>query len=134
MTLTGGVADIEINRRYIRDERFLQLDAGSSGHLYLFPIKDIISGEKLLYLFKSYNAIVLFGPLTGFHRMTMNQSDTFIKDHNEYMIQNIMQYSKKPREEDPDGIGEYKNYYSVNGLILFKRGLEEYQGSGIMVE
>lgn len=134
MKLTGGVADIEINRRYIREERFMQLDAGSSGHLYLFPIKDIVTGERLLYLFKSYNAIIVFGPLDGFHRMTMNQSDDFIREHNEYMMHNIMEYHKKPIEEDPNGIGQFRNYYSVNGLILFKKGLEEFQGGGFLVE
>lgn len=134
MKITGGVGDIEINRRYIREERFLQLDAGSSGHLYLFPIKDIVTGEKFLYMFKSYNAIVLFGPLTGFHRMTMNQSDDFIREHNEYMIHNIMENHKKSPEEDPEGIGQFRNYYSVNGLIVFKKGLEEYQGTELAIE
>jgi len=130
---TGGISDIEINTRFRREVYMIASRSTKDFMMPFFPIRDIVTGQRILLMFKSYTAVGVFGPTEGLYLLDQVSSDLFMKDHNEYMIQNIMEYKHKGPEQDPNGFADYANYYLVDDLIVFKPSVEEYKANNFEV-
>ena len=131
---TGGIADIELNKRFIREVYMISCRANNSLMMPFFPIRDIVTNQRILLMFKTYTAAGVFGPTEGLYLLDQVTSDLFMKDHNEYMLQNIMDYQHKDPSEDPNGFADYSNYYLIDGLIVFGPSVEDYKANNFDVE
>lgn len=131
---TGGVADIEINNRFQRDVYMVGNKLTSGIVVPFFPIKDIVTGQKIYLMYHSFVSVGMFGPLDSLFRIDQKQSDLYMTEHNEFILNKILEYKNKEGKDDPNGIADYANYYLIDGLVVFNKSVEEYKASNFTIE
>lgn len=116
----NSINGIEVNNRYKREVNMIFLKSDDR-NIFLFPIKDKMLDCTFYYLYKNYQSILIFGPEIEHETIDLGRSQTFVSEHNRYMMENIIKH--KDIKDDP--LGNYSEYYYIDGLIVFKDAIRK---------
>lgn len=115
----NSIKDIEVNNRFMRSNNMIKLKSDNR-QILLFPIKDIYLDTTFYYLYKGYQSLLIYGPKLENETIDLTSSSIFLTEHNKFIIDGIM----KNTNNDSD-LGKYESYYYINGLLVYKKSIEE---------